>query len=65
LRVCKIILVEPQSNLLCPGGSNLDVQVFKLVAEFLDAVATPELALGVIPLETLQFALLFIFSTII
>ena len=40
-------------------GSNLDFEIFELVAEFLDAVTIPKLALGPIALETRKLALCF------
>lgn len=52
----EVILVEPQRDLLGARGSNLHVEVLELVAEFLDSVTTPELALGSITLETRKLA---------
>ena len=51
LKPFEIVLVEPESDLLGANGSNLNVQILEFVAEFLKAVLTPELALGVIALE--------------
>jgi hypothetical protein len=53
----EIILVEPQSDLLGARGSNLNVQILKFVAEFLETVLTPEFALGLIALEARQLGL--------
>jgi hypothetical protein len=57
LKPFEIVLVEPESDLLSASGSNLNVQILQFVAEFLKAVLTPELALGVIALEVRQLRL--------
>jgi hypothetical protein len=57
LKPFEIVLVEPESDLLSASGSNLNVQIVEFVAEFLKAVLTPELTLGVIALEVRQLGL--------
>ena len=52
LESLEVVLVKPQSDLLGASGSNLDFEIFELVAEFLDTVTIPKLALGSIALET-------------
>ena len=57
LKRLEIVLEKPERDLLCARGSNLDVEILEFVAEFLKTVATPELVLRVIALETRKLAL--------
>jgi len=51
LEPLKVVLVKPQSDLLCARGSNLDVKILEAFVKLFDAVTTPELTLRTIAVE--------------